>query len=471
MIDLTEQPQALQDLVHEMKRDWDDRARQNAKWFINKARRQQAVRLQPSDEEFDETGKLEVNRLILDDLTLLTAGRDPKSMRILEIGCGIGRMTRELANIFGEVYATDVSAEMIKQARTRLQDWTNVHLYETNGLDLAELPSGHFDLVFSAYVFQHVPSAEVIRANLTEAYRVLKPGGVLKFQTNGITAFDFEGTTKDTWIGASFPEAEIRRFAEDVGAQLIGIFGSGMQYCWTTLRKRAPLTGSVAQYAAARPQIEFHGRCDNPHIKEIPIIGDHAAFTLIVSGLVQEEIDANSLIIEINGEAVLPYYVGPVSQKCTAALNAELSASLDRLTQIEAAIPCGEQSCQASVRVRLGSDEASAPMTIELHELQPVIPKVVAVLNASDLGTDIYARGVKSALVIQAEGLDEAADTGNVRVQVGQRIIKPNSISFVSRKGVHQVTAQLPADTAPDVTDLRLHFGSLQSPAVPLHIR
>jgi ubiquinone/menaquinone biosynthesis C-methylase UbiE len=159
-------------------------------------------------------------------------------MRILEIGCGIGRMTRELANIFGEVYATDVSAEMIKQARTRLEDWTNVHLYETNGLDLAELPSGHFDLVFSAYVFQHVPSAEVIRANLTEAYRVLKPGGVLKFQTNGITAFDFEGTTKDTWIGASFPEAEIRRFAEDVGAQLIGIFGSGMQYCWNAAQAR-----------------------------------------------------------------------------------------------------------------------------------------------------------------------------------------------------------------------------------------
>ncbi len=84
-----------------------------------------------------------------------------------------------------------------------------------------------------------------------------------------------------------------------------------MQYCWTTLRKRAPLIGSLAPYTAAQPQIEFHGRCDNPQIKEIPITGDHAAFTLIVSGLIREEIDANSVIIEINGEAVLPYYVGP----------------------------------------------------------------------------------------------------------------------------------------------------------------
>jgi ubiquinone/menaquinone biosynthesis C-methylase UbiE len=470
MIDLTEKQRALQDLVHEMKRDWDERARQNAKWFIDKARQQRAVRMQPSDKQFEETGKLEVSRLVLADLAMLTSGQDPKSMRILEIGCGIGRMTRELANIFGEVHATDVSAEMIKQARARLEGLSNVRLYETNGLDFAELPSGYFDLVFSAYVFQHVPSEDVIRANIMDAYRVLKPGGVLKFQTNSITSFDFWDTPKDTWVGASFPEAEIRRFAEESGAQLISIFGAGMQYCWTTLRKRPPLTGSVAQYAIAQPRIEAYGRADNPQIKKVPTIGDHAAFTLLVSGLNQEEVDANSLIVEISGQPVLPYYVGPVSKKCAALLTVE-QASLDRLTQIEAALPSGEPSGQASVRVLLSSDEASLPVTIELCEPQPVIPKIIAVLNASDLGTDIYARGVKSCLVIHVEGLDEAADTGNVRVQIGQRIIKPGAVSFVSRKGVYQVDAQLPADTAPGVTDLRLHFGSVQSPAAPLHIR
>lgn len=471
MIDGSEKPEGLQDLVHEMKRDWDERARQNAKWFIDKARWPQSVRMEPTDAQFNETGKLEVSRLILCDLALLTSNRDPKDMRVLEIGCGIGRMTRELAMFFGEVYATDVSGEMIKQAQARLKGLANVHLRETNGLDFADLPSNHFDLVFSAYVFQHVPSAEVIRANIVDAYRVLKPGGVMKFQTNGITAFDFEGVTKDTWVGASFPEAEIRRFATEVNAQLISIFGSGMQYCWTTLRKRASATRSVPQFAIAQPVIEAYGRASDPRLKEIPMTGEHAAVSLIVSGLIPEEVDANSLIVEINDQPVLPYYVGPVIPKQAAILSAEQSASLDRLTQIEATIPTGVASGQGHVRVRLGSDEVSAPVTIELREVQPTVPKIVAVMNASDHGTDIYARGVKSSFVIHAEGLDEAADTGNVRIQVGSRIIKPGFISFEPRKGVYQVAAQLPADIGPGVADLRLHFGVVQSPAVSLHIR
>src|SRR5262245_12086816 len=132
MMNLSDKQRTLQDFAHEMKRDWDERARQNAKWFINSAK------LQQSDQEFDATGKVEVERHVQADLALLAQGRDPKSLRVLEIGCGLGRMTRPLAETFGEVHATDVSAEMIRQARGRLHGLTNVHLSETNGLDFAE---------------------------------------------------------------------------------------------------------------------------------------------------------------------------------------------------------------------------------------------------------------------------------------------------------------------------------------------
>ncbi len=33
-------------------------------------------------------------------------------MRVLEIGCGAGSITRALARLFGEVHAVDVSGEM-----------------------------------------------------------------------------------------------------------------------------------------------------------------------------------------------------------------------------------------------------------------------------------------------------------------------------------------------------------------------
>ena len=46
-----------------------------------------------------------------------------------------------------------------------------------NGSDLALFPADHFDFVYSLFVFQHVPSAEVVFSYLRETVRVLKPGG------------------------------------------------------------------------------------------------------------------------------------------------------------------------------------------------------------------------------------------------------------------------------------------------------
>src|SRR5689334_19247025 len=114
--------QELQEYAFLMKHDWDDRARHDAKWFIN------TLRFQQTDEEFDQTGAFEVNRLVTVDLPLLTQWRDPKSLRVLEIGCGAGRMTKHLANLFGEVVGVDVSGEMVGQAKERLRDASNVQL-------------------------------------------------------------------------------------------------------------------------------------------------------------------------------------------------------------------------------------------------------------------------------------------------------------------------------------------------------
>ena len=465
MMNSTEKRRTLQDFTHEMKRDWDDRARQNAKWFIN------TIKFAQSDEEFYGSGKPEVERLILSDMALLTQGRDPKTLRILEIGCGLGRMTCHLTGLFGEVHSTDVSGEMVRQARERLQQHANAHFYETSGVDFTEFPNDHFDIVFSVYVFQHVPSAEVIRSNITDAYRVLKPGGVMKFQTNSITALAYEEVEKDTWAGATYSEADIRRTARELGAHLISIFGADTQYCWTTLRKRQLPTSSVAQAAITRPQIELYGRADDLQIKQIPTSGDYAYLTLLVSGLVREEVDANNLTVEINGRKALPTYVGAVGENFATALQVESGTPPDHLTQINLRIPSGEPGGKANVRVRLSSDEASPPVMIDLLEPQPVVPKINLVRNEGDGGVDIYARGPKSALVIYVEGLDESADTGNVRVKVGQHILKPRYVGFVPGNGVYQINAQLPADIAPGEVALSVYFGNLESPAKPLDIK
>ena len=67
-----------------------------------------------SDEEFFASGEKTVAEEILTDMMNICQGKPPAEMRVLEIGCGAGRVTRALAKLFGEVHAVDVSGEMVQ---------------------------------------------------------------------------------------------------------------------------------------------------------------------------------------------------------------------------------------------------------------------------------------------------------------------------------------------------------------------
>lgn len=301
----------------EMKLDWDKRAAEDARWYINTVRRQQ------TEEEFDASGRHEVQSQIVDGLALLTGARDPRQLRLLEIGCGIGRMTKHLAGIFGEVYAVDVSAEMIRQAQTRLQGLDNVRLFETSGQDFALFPDQSFDVIFSAYVFQHVPSAAIIRSNLVDAWRVLKPGGVFKFVTNGVTAA--EPAPNDSWNGAAFPEAALRQLADELGAQLLGLFGEETQYCWTMLRRRVQAQPVVRTQT---PQVILCGHADDLAVTEILLSGARPYLTLVLAGEFSEWDDAASVRIVLAGRTILPRYAGPPGTNVLATLPAHTAEAL-----------------------------------------------------------------------------------------------------------------------------------------------
>lgn len=450
-----EQQQDLQDLAYLMKHDWDDRARQDAKWFIN------TLRLYQSEEEFDQTGAFEVQRLVMVDLALLAGGRDPGTLRVLEIGCGAGRMTKHLAAVFGEVIGVDVSGEMIRQARERLATVANVQFYETTGVDFPMLADESFDLILSAYVFQHVPSASVIRTNLNDAWRVLKPGGVFRFQTNAITAFDFEELEKDTWTGADFPEAELRRFAVQKDAQLISIVGAETQYCWTTLRKR---TRPAPQSLATDLKIIAFGRADDFSIKTVPASGERAHLGLIVSGLKLQDADANNVFVEINGRRVLPQYVGQAGQ-------AGFDDPAMKLAQINQQLPAGLPAGKAEVRVVTATGETAEPISVDFYEPQPVIPKIVNLRNERDEEAVTLTPGRDSEIRLFVEGLDLTADPGNTRIKIGQSILKPFLIEYVPANAAYLVMAALPTGIERGEQELKLYFGNLESPAWVIEVK
>src|SRR5689334_10746121 len=74
----------------------------------------------------------------------------------LEIGCGAGRMTAQLAREFGIVHAVDVSRGMIDYAAERVTG-TNVQFHLTDGGSLP-IPPASVTAVFSTHVFQHFDS-------------------------------------------------------------------------------------------------------------------------------------------------------------------------------------------------------------------------------------------------------------------------------------------------------------------------
>jgi SAM-dependent methyltransferase len=218
------------EILNQMQQDWDDRARQNARYYVNTEREDW------NDEEFFLSGERTVAEEILTDMINICQGKNPEEMRVLEIGCGAGRITRALAGLFGEVHAVDVSGEMVKQATAALRDRPNAHVYRNNGMDLSVLPALEFDFAFSMIVFQHIPSREVIWNYVREVGRLLGPGKLFKFQVQGDCTID--QAPRDTWHGVPFSDDDAVAMAEQCGFEPRYRHGAGHQYFWLWYFKR-----------------------------------------------------------------------------------------------------------------------------------------------------------------------------------------------------------------------------------------
>ena len=221
--------------LRRMRRDWEQRARENARYYVATGNEQW------SDEEFYQSGVTELEQQVLNDLSNVCQGKDPKDMKVLDIGCGAGRITRALAGFFGQVYAVDISGEMVRQARDALRQFPNAHVFRNNGKDLTVVREHwwnrfglgkplQLDFAFSVIVFQHIPSRDIIENYVREVNRLLRPGGLFKFQVQGNP--HVQQNAEDSWVGVSFTEREAREMAERCGFEMRYDTGAGDQYYW-----------------------------------------------------------------------------------------------------------------------------------------------------------------------------------------------------------------------------------------------
>ncbi len=211
-------------LLYAMRRDWDRRARENARHYIVDCRTDW------SEEDFLKSGEQTVAELILTDMINICEGKDPKNMRVLEIGCGAGRVTLALAKVFGEVHAVDVSGEMVKLAKATVAGAPNAFVYQNNGYDLSVLGDLSFDFAFSTCVFHHIPSKQIIENYVREVGRRLGRGCLFKFEVQGYLGL--RASEDDTWLGVALSEAEMVEMAGRCGFEPRYMVGAGEERFW-----------------------------------------------------------------------------------------------------------------------------------------------------------------------------------------------------------------------------------------------
>jgi SAM-dependent methyltransferase len=220
---------------------WDEAARTDLYWYI-------ATRNTGDIAHFYDSGTTET------DVLLSFCGIAPdEGHTLLEIGCGAGRMTRRLSELFGQVIALDVSAEMLKQAQHALADRHNVGYLHGSGHDLVDLADQSVDIVFSYISLQHVPTTSHLLSYIRETARVLRPGGqaALQVRTNGLVAaaLDLAGhlghaingrpTYRREWRGVRVADARILAAARSRGAQ-VQLRRNGVRHTWLLMSAPRP---------------------------------------------------------------------------------------------------------------------------------------------------------------------------------------------------------------------------------------
>lgn len=100
---------------------------------------------------------------------------DPE-LRVLEIGCGVGRIARKVAPTVRELVCSDISGVMIKEASVNLAQFSNVQCVQSSGYWLDAFPDASFDLVYSHAVFGFFDLYPIV-AMLDATRRVLRHGG------------------------------------------------------------------------------------------------------------------------------------------------------------------------------------------------------------------------------------------------------------------------------------------------------
>lgn len=141
-----------------------------------------------AQDEFFESGQAHVAKLFR---ILEAHGVRFDGGRALDFGCGVGRLTRPIAERFTHTTGVDVATSMVAIARRHNTLGPRCAFVVNAHPDLRQFESASLDFVHSCLVLQHIPP-DVSPTYIAEFVRLLKPGGYAVFQVPAQVLTDAE---------------------------------------------------------------------------------------------------------------------------------------------------------------------------------------------------------------------------------------------------------------------------------------
>jgi SAM-dependent methyltransferase len=229
-----------------MEQFWDARAREDAYYFVDSRLRYQ----DPDEAAFWAGGEAALAALLGGLGVTVSPGQV-----VLDIGCGLGRLTRPLARDAARVIALDISTEMLERARAVNRDLDNVEWVHGDGTSLHPIGDQSVDVCISHVVFRHIPDPEITLGYIREMGRVLKSRGFAAFELSNdprphrghrqggrarLAALLHRaprGQEHQAWLGSYVELDAIRSAASQAGMAVEQTVGEGTEFCGVLLRR------------------------------------------------------------------------------------------------------------------------------------------------------------------------------------------------------------------------------------------